>query len=536
MNKKILIVRGDSDEAKALSFVLSGTGYQTSCHTSADKAVEAARHERFDLAITDGRIPENQQELALVSRLKETQPSLPIFLLSNEPDLDAVINGIRAGVTDIIENADDLKNIFESTHNFLGAHDEADSDVSWEDIQAVEKVLSALRPDTEESEQRADVSDSEDFIDLQARFDEVQQELESKSSEYDSLQSQLAKAESLLDELRNQSGGDGTQTLERAADLDEKERELEERASKISKQKVSVEIQLAELDAQRIEFEEMRSSVSSNPPTSGEAQEQLDLAQQKANEARLDYEAQIQDLRKELEQIKSSSGSSEKLESENRQLREELHGAREDVAEKEFLLSQKENELSSLQSSASNASIEELEEEKRLLEIEKFKMQEKLDRLELEKRSLDEDHGKKAREIQVEKRDAEISLREMQHRIKEEQLKLQAQQGQLKDEMRQFEQAKQNFQEDVQELQRKQTELSQVEARLRKLEEEAQNGNALPSSAPSDIPSVGSAPFTPKSEEAKNPNDNAKDPKSWSKPPMGGGGRGPLRIGRKSSI
>ena len=83
MNEKILIVKSETEEAKALSFLLSGTGYSTSAYSKGEEALEAARNERFDLAITDrALVSREEDELGLVMQLKETQPKLPVFLIS----------------------------------------------------------------------------------------------------------------------------------------------------------------------------------------------------------------------------------------------------------------------------------------------------------------------------------------------------------------------------------------------------------------------------------------------------------------------
>ena len=322
-------------------------------------------------------------------------------------------------------------------------------------------------------------------------------------------------------------------SLERIADLEARERELEEQSSRLAKQKAETEVLLCELEAQRIELDEAKSA--------GTTQNAEDS--DKANQVRLEQSARIQDLERELAAAKSKAGGSEKFEGEIRDLRTKLQEANELVAEKDFILEQRNRELAQakeqLESIASNASVEDLESERRLIEIEKHKLREKIDEYESDKQELEEQRSKLQREISVEKRDAEISLREMQTQIKEEQLKLQVQKAQLEDEMRKFDQAKQNFQEDVQDLQSRQNELKRMEEHLKRLQKDIDNSvasasNALPSRNQSSTnPGTGdsSSSPSPKANEDKNA------PDTWAKPVVDSKtGRGPLRIGKKSSF
>ena len=50
-------------------------------------------------------------------QLKETQPKLPVFLLSEGHELEDIISCIRAGVTDVIDEPKNLK-IFDTTNEF----------------------------------------------------------------------------------------------------------------------------------------------------------------------------------------------------------------------------------------------------------------------------------------------------------------------------------------------------------------------------------------------------------------------------------
>ncbi|MBC2605410.1 response regulator [Pelagicoccus albus] len=555
MNKKILIVRGDRQNAKALSFLLAGSGYQISVQTSASDAIEAARHQRFDLAITDEELVENQSELSLVANLKETQPNLPILFLAEEKTVDCIINCIRAGVSEVIEDSRNIRDIIDATNSFLRDqyNPSVDDEVTWDDILEVERLLEASAAGAQATEH---VSSAE-VQKLEKKLEDTLKDRDEVAGKLSETLANLAKARVLVDELKNQNGMASTDSeiAQRSAELDDRERKLKEMSAKLSQQKFEVESQLAELEAQQIEFEEAQKD-NPNQAVGGSPVDNEELEQERArsNAQRLELQATIQDLQREIQIVKANSHGSEELKEEIRLLKEQVQDSKENIAEKDFIIEQRDRELSDLrdQSSerASNPQVEELEDAKRLVEIERYKLQERIDQLELEKRLFEESHQKSQKEIQVERRDAEITLREMQNTIKEEQLKLKVDQATLREEMRQFEQARNNFQEDVQDLQSKQAELRKMEAYLNQMERSIKvNGamaaeDTLPKPNREEAFGTIAAPQTDEHKEApvmgsesSQSTENPQKPEGWGKPNMEKkAGRGPLRIGRRSSF
>ncbi len=79
-------------------------------------------------------------------------------------------------------------------------------------------------------------------------------------------------------------------------------------------------------------------------------------------------------------------------------MNESLQQQKEIVAEKEFILDQRDKEIESLKAEielrSSNLDMEALAEEKRLLEVEQFKVQEKADKLEESQKSFDDEFSK----------------------------------------------------------------------------------------------------------------------------------------------
>lgn len=569
MNKKILIVRGDRQNAKALSFLLAGSGYQISSHSKAGEAIEAARHQRFDLAITDGAVPENLPDLGFICSLKEAQPSLPVFYLAQEQNLETVISCIRAGVTEVIPNASDLRSVIEMTNAFLRKSDgqDAENDVTWEDILEVERMLDAtLGGDSKDLRPSSGAGESGGDDELRGKLREALADRDRISGELAQAMAGLERSQKMIEELKRAGGGVQTDSeiSERILELDQRERSLRELSSRIAQQKVELETEIGELEAQKIELEEARKEVKdnldANPAALYSLNKEFEEERAKMNAKRIELEGRVRELESELQE-----GSREPREEDLftiQKLEGEIQDLKDSVSEKDFIIQQRDRELAEARENISTGGplAEELEQTRRLLEIEQHKLREKVERYEQDKRDLEESHVKKQRELQVERRDAEISLRELQNNIKEEQLKLKVEQAQLREEMRQFEQAKQNFQEDVQDLQSKQAELKKMEAYLQKMEQTIKSG-ASQSALPKPDTAAAMAPFQPKTPDvsedieseaekrrrsnidasiegppAKTAEDQEK-PDSWDKPDFNKkAGRGPLRIGRRSAF
>jgi len=556
LNEKILIVKSETEEAKALSFLLSGTGYSTTALSSGKEALEVAQNERFDLAITDRFFEENQAELGLVAQLKEAQPKLPVLLLSEGHELEDIIGCIRAGVTDIIDEPKNLKKIFDSTNKFFNRDTTSHGAVTWEDMMEVEQALSTLFKMNGPSKVLAEEAEAKS---LQNELDETKAKLEQLEKSNQELITSKANAETLLEEMTRQNGGswgETTEKIERMTDLEEREKKLKEREALIAKQKAEAEVMLADLEAMQAEAEENDGEAAH---ASGELQRKFDAAQMQWNATRLDLEAQIADLNRDLEQAKVASSGSSAQESEIEALKESLQQSKESITEKDFLIEQRTKEIEDLKAKietrASNLDMEELEEANRLLEIDRFKLQEQKDKLDEAQHSFDQDFQIKQREIEVNRKDAEVTLRELQHKVKEEQLKLASDQAAFKEEVRQFEQAKQNFQEDIEELQSKQSELKQFEDQLNRMKSSLdQQENTLPKHKPSEDrrpdraydEEYESASYREEeasgaadSVQSPEAGDDKSDPRTWKKPPQARsrkGARGPLRIGRSASV
>ena len=111
-----------------------------------------------------------------MANLKEAQPSLPIFFLTEEQKLETVINCIRAGVTEVIQNPSDLRSVIEMTNSFLrrSASSTDGEEVTWEDMVEVERLLeSSLGGEARSAESTVASRGSVDSPELKGKLDGI---------------------------------------------------------------------------------------------------------------------------------------------------------------------------------------------------------------------------------------------------------------------------------------------------------------------------------------------------------------------------
>ncbi len=85
LNARILLVDDNANGLKARQTVLEEHGYKIATATGADDALEQFSREKFDLVVTDYKMP-HMNGLELILRLREKTPAVPIVLVSGFVD------------------------------------------------------------------------------------------------------------------------------------------------------------------------------------------------------------------------------------------------------------------------------------------------------------------------------------------------------------------------------------------------------------------------------------------------------------------
>jgi DNA-binding response OmpR family regulator len=107
MPAKVLIVDDEKDFLDIMAERMGARGVEVSTTTSAENALKMVRKETYDVVIMDLMMPEMDGFKAL-KLFKETQPDLPIILLTANVPEEKCIEAIELGAMDVIEKPADL--------------------------------------------------------------------------------------------------------------------------------------------------------------------------------------------------------------------------------------------------------------------------------------------------------------------------------------------------------------------------------------------------------------------------------------------
>jgi len=100
--ERLLIVDDDRAQAETLARVLRLDGYATEVAVSGAEALEALARGRFDLLLTDLKMP-GMDGLELFRRARAAHPDLPVIVVTAHGTIETAIAAIREGVRDFVQ-------------------------------------------------------------------------------------------------------------------------------------------------------------------------------------------------------------------------------------------------------------------------------------------------------------------------------------------------------------------------------------------------------------------------------------------------
>ena len=101
-SQTICIVDDEAAIRETLENVLSDEGYPVmSCHDSIS-FFEKLEQQKPDLILLDIWLP-GLDGMAILSKLRETFPELPVIMMSGHAGIDAAVNAIKLGAVDFME-------------------------------------------------------------------------------------------------------------------------------------------------------------------------------------------------------------------------------------------------------------------------------------------------------------------------------------------------------------------------------------------------------------------------------------------------
>ena len=98
---KILVIEDDITFCKLLEKFLTKNGYEISTAFSAAEAKNIIAAEKFDLILTDFRLPDSDG-IILLAEFKAEMPNVPVILMTGYSDVTTAVKAIKNGATDYI--------------------------------------------------------------------------------------------------------------------------------------------------------------------------------------------------------------------------------------------------------------------------------------------------------------------------------------------------------------------------------------------------------------------------------------------------
>jgi two-component system response regulator PilR (NtrC family) len=109
-NKRALIVDDEPDIRELLEITLGRMNIDTTAAENVTRARELLDRERFDLCLTDMRLPDGSG-LDLVAHITEELPHLPVAVITAHGSMDTAISALKAGAFDFVQKPVDLEQL-----------------------------------------------------------------------------------------------------------------------------------------------------------------------------------------------------------------------------------------------------------------------------------------------------------------------------------------------------------------------------------------------------------------------------------------
>ena len=116
---KILVVDDSPQISKALSDLLTASGYAVRTAPSAERALQILEAATFDLILTDLRMT-GMTGIDLAKQVLQKTPGLPVVILTGFGDMDSVIHALRLGVADYLKKPFSIDEVMSVVEREIG--------------------------------------------------------------------------------------------------------------------------------------------------------------------------------------------------------------------------------------------------------------------------------------------------------------------------------------------------------------------------------------------------------------------------------
>ena len=110
--RTVLIVDDEPDILELLSLTLTRMGVASQCAENVQQAREQLDNNRFDLCLTDMRLPDGNG-IDLIRYMQENYPKIPVAMITAHGNMDSAIEALKAGAFDFLSKPVELQQLRE---------------------------------------------------------------------------------------------------------------------------------------------------------------------------------------------------------------------------------------------------------------------------------------------------------------------------------------------------------------------------------------------------------------------------------------
>lgn len=140
-NSIVYVIDDDESARRSLEFLLDVAGVRVRSFASGDEFLDSSPPLKSACIITDVRMP-GMGGVDLTRHVKQTDPSVPVIVITGHADVPMAIEAMKAGASDFIEKPFEDDTIISAIHRTLS--EKAEGDAAAEERREIEARLSLL--------------------------------------------------------------------------------------------------------------------------------------------------------------------------------------------------------------------------------------------------------------------------------------------------------------------------------------------------------------------------------------------------------